>query len=146
MITWAETPVNYPDGQQNVNQPPDAQVAQGFIPETAGARGQPLPAQWANWLFRKIFRLINRDIVTDANGVGLFPYQDAMIRLEAIDRSNPANFLVAVGFKPVLGTHTLTVVSSNGLTLGAATADGNQAVSGGTDVIVMGSTRQFGDI
>jgi hypothetical protein len=147
MITWAETLVNYPDGQQNVNQPPDAQVAQGFIPETAGARGQPFPAQWANWLFQRIFRLINRDRVTDANGVGLFPYENAMIRLEAIDRDNPANYIVAVGFKPVGGgVHTLTVVSSNVLTLDTGTADGNQPVLGGTDVIVMGSTRQFGDI
>lgn len=146
-ISFAENTVSYPDGQQNVNQPPDSTLLSGFIPETAGARGQPLPAQWLNWLFQKIFRLINRDVVTDANGVGLFKYENAAIRLEAIDRDNPANFLVAVGFKPAGGgVHTLTVVSSNTLTLGAANAAGDQAVSGGTDVIVTGYTRQFGDI
>ena len=64
MINFAETYVGYPDGQQNVGQPPDAVLANGFIPETAGARGQPLPAQWLNWLFQKAFRLGEADLPT----------------------------------------------------------------------------------
>ena len=61
MIQFAENYVSYPDGQQNVGRPPDAILLSGFVPETAGARGQPLPAQWLNWILQKIFRLINRD-------------------------------------------------------------------------------------
>jgi len=37
MIEFAEVYVGYPDGQQNVGQPPDAVLLNGFIPETAGA-------------------------------------------------------------------------------------------------------------
>ena len=83
MIQFAEQYVGYPDGQQNVGQPPDAVLSRGFIPETAGARGQPLPAQWLNWLFQKVFRHINRDRVSDSAGVGLFTVPNSVIRLEA---------------------------------------------------------------
>lgn len=147
MTTWAENTVSYPDGQQNVSQPPDATFTNGFIPETAGARGQPLPAQWLNWLFRTLFRIANRDIVTDENGVGLFPYSNASIRLEAIDRDDPAKYLVAIGFKPSDGSvHQLTVIDSATLTLGTPTVAGDQPISGGVDVIVTGYTRQIGEI
>jgi len=144
---FAETYTSYPDGQQNVGQPPDAVITQGFIPETAGARGQPLPAQWLNWLFQKIFRLINRDRVSDATGAGLFTVPNSFIRFEAYDRDNPARFLVAIGYKGATDSvHALTVVHSATLTLGAATVDGDQPVVGGTNVISLGMSRQTGDI
>jgi len=147
MINFAETYVGYPDGQQNVGQPPDAILGNGFIPETAGARGQPLPAQWLNWLFQKLFRLINRDRVSDSAGVGLFTVPNSVIRLEAIDRADPNKYLVAIGFKGDADTvHQLKIVSSATLTLGAATVGGNQPVSGGVDVVISASSRQFGDI
>jgi hypothetical protein len=147
MINFAETYVGYPDGQQNVGQPPDAVLANGFIPETAGARGQPLPAQWLNWLFQKAFRLINRDKVSNAAGVGLFTTPDSFIRLEAFDRADPNKYLVAIGYKGAAdAVHTLKVISSATLTLGAATVGGNQPVTGGTDVVIMATSRNFGDI
>lgn len=148
MINFAETYVGYPDGQQNVGQPPDAVLANGFIPETAGARGQPLPAQWMNWLFQKVFRLINRDRVSDANGVGLFTVPNSVIRLEAFDRTDPNKYLVAIGYKGAAdAVHTLRVVSSATLTLGAATVGGNQPVSGGSaNVVIVAMSRQFGDL
>jgi hypothetical protein len=147
VITWAEIFKSYPDGQQNVNQPPDSTFLEGFIPETAGARGQPLPAQWVNWLFNKIFRLINRDRITDSLGVGLFPYENCSIRLEAVDRADPNKYIVAIGYKPAGGgVHVLKVVSSATLTLGTATTSGNQPVNGGADVIITGYSRQFGEI
>lgn len=147
MINFAETYVGYPDGQQNVGQPPDAVLANGFIPETAGARGQPLPAQWLNWLFQKAFRLINRDRVSNAAGVGLFTVPNSVIRLEAFDRADPDKYLVAIGYKGSAdAVHTLKVVNSATLTLGAATAGGNQPVTGGTDVVIMVTSRNFGDI
>lgn len=147
MINFAETYVGYPDGQQNVGQPPDAVIANGFIPETAGARGQPLPAQWLNWLFQKAFRLINRDRVSDSAGVGLFTVLDSVIRLEAFDRADPNKYLVAIGYKGAAhAVHTLKVINSATLTLGAATASGNQPVTGGADVVILATSRNFGDI
>jgi hypothetical protein len=147
MIQFAEQYVGYPDGQQNVGQPPDAVMTSGFIPETAGARGQPLPAQWLNWLFQKVFRLFNRDKVSDANGVGLFTTPESVIRLEAFDRADPNKYLVAIGYKGAAGVvHTLKVISSATLTLGTATVGGNQPVSGGANVVIMATSRQFGEL
>ena len=146
-IDFAETYVSYPDGQQNVGQPPEAVLTNGFIPETAVARGQPLPAQWLNWLLQKIFRLINRDRVSDANGVGLFTTPESVIRLEAFDRADPNKYLVAIGYKGAAGVvHTLKVISSATLTLGTATVGGNQPVSGGANVVIMATSRQFGEL
>ena len=146
-IDFAETYVSYPDGQQNVGQPPEAVLTNGFIPETAVARGQPLPAQWLNWLLQKIFRLINRDRVTDANGVGLFTVPNSVIRLEAFDKNDPNKYLVAIGYKGAAGDlHSLKVVASATLTLGTPTVGGNQPISGGSDVIIMAQSRQTGDI
>lgn len=147
MINFAETYVGYPDGQQNVGQPPDAVLANGFIPETAGARGQPLPAQWLNWLFQKAFRLINRDKVSNAAGVALFTVPNSVIRLEAFDRADPNKYLVAIGYKGAAdAVHTLKVINSATLTLGASTVGGNQPVTGGVDVVIMATSRNFGDI
>ena len=147
MIQFAEQYVGYPDGQQNVGQPPDAVLANGFIPETAGARGQPLPAQWLNWLFQKVFRLFNRDKVSDANGVGLFTTPESVIRLEAFDRADPNKYLVAIGYKGAAdAVHTLKVIDSATLTLGTPTVGGNQPVSGGANVVIMATSRQFGEL
>lgn len=148
MTTFAETYTSYPDGQQNVGQPPDAIVASGFVPETAASRGQPLPAQWLNWLFQKAFRLINRDKVSDASGVGLFVVPESVIRLEAFDRDDPNKYLVAIGYKHAAGVvHSLKVISSATLTLGTATVTGNQPVSGGSaNTVIMATSRQFGEM
>ena len=147
MIQFAEDYVGYPDGQQNVGQPPDAVLSAGFIPETAGARGQPLPAQWLNWLFQKVFRLINRDRVSDSAGVGLFTVPNSVIRLEAFDRNDPNKYLVAIGYKGAADVvHTLKVINSATLTLGAATTGGNQPVTGGANVVIMATSRQFGEL
>jgi hypothetical protein len=145
---FSEGYVSYPDGQQNVGQVPEAVQNNGFIPETAGARGQPLPAQWLNWLFQKAFRLINRDRVSSALGENLFTIPDSVIRFEAFDRADPNKYLYAIGYKGAAGTtHTLKVIASATLTLGTATASGNQPVSGGSaTVVTRGSSRQFGDI
>lgn len=148
MIEFAEAYVGFTDGQQNVGQPPDAIMLNGFIPETAGARGQPLPAQWLNWLFQKVFRLLNRDRVTDSSGVGLFTVPNSVIRLEAFDRDDPNKYIVAIGYKGNADVvHTLKVISSATLTLGTATISGNQPVTGGSaNVAILAMTRQFGEI
>lgn len=147
MQTFSENFVTYPDAQQNVNAPPDSVLLSGFIPETAGARGQPLAAQWLNYLFRTLFRYVNRDKVTDSGGAGLFPYADSMIRIEAIDMSDTNKYLVAIGYKGAAGTlHSLKVISSATLTLGTPTVNGDQPILGGTNVRIVGYSRQIGDL
>lgn len=146
MTTFAETNVNYPDGQTNVSPPPDATILNGFIPEQAQTRGQPLPAQWLNWALRTIFRNINRDKVSDATGAGLFPYANSSIRLEAIDMSDTNKYLTAIGYKAATGAHVLKVVSSSTLTLGTATVNGDQPIVGGANVRTVGYSRQIGDL
>lgn len=146
MTTFSETVVSYPDGQTNVLQPPDATIGNGFIPEQAATRGQPLPAQWLNWLFRQAFRLINRDKVSDATGSGLFPYANSAIRLEAVDMDDVNKYIVAIGYKGASGAHVLKVVSSATLTLGTATVNGDQPIVGGSNVRSVGYSRQVGDL
>lgn len=146
MTTFAETVVNYTDGQTNVLQPPDATIGNGFIPEQAATRGQPLPAQWLNWLFRQAFRLINRDKVSDATGAGLFPYANSAIRLEAVDMADVNKYIVAIGYKGANGAHVLKVVSNATLTLGTPTTNGDQPISGGSNVRSVGYSRQVGDL
>jgi hypothetical protein len=146
MTTFAEIFTAYPDGQQNITQPPDAVMSAGFIPATATSRGQPLPAQWLNWIFNRIFKHINRDVVTDNLGVGLFVTENAVIRLEAFDIANPARFIIAVGYKAAGAAPVLTVVSSATLTLGTPTINGNQPVNGGANVRIVGYSRQIGEL
>lgn len=146
MQSFSENVVNFPDGQINVSQPPDSTIASGFIPEQAATRGQPLPAQWANWLFRTLFRYVNRDKVSDATGTALFPYANSAIRLEAVDMADVNKYIVAIGYKGATGIHSLKVVSSASLTLGTATLDGNQPIVGGANVRSVGYSRQIGDL
>lgn len=146
MTQFAETVENYPDGQQNVSSPPDSTLASGFIPEQAETRGQPLPAQWLNWLFRQVFRYINRDKVSDATGAGLFPYINSAIRIEAVDMADVNKYLVAIGYKGASGTHVLKVISSATLTLGTPAVNGDQPIVGGSNVRSVGYSRQIGDL
>lgn len=146
MITFANTFTSYSDGQQNLNAPPDAVMATGFVPATATSRGQPLPAQWLNWIFNKLFKHINRDVVTDTNGVGLFTTENAMIRLEAFDIADPNKYLVAIGYKELGVIPSLKVISSATLTLGTGTINGNQPVAGGANVKIVGYSRQVGEL
>lgn len=146
MTTFAETQLNYPDGQQNVGPLPDATMSNGFIPEQAETRGQPLPAQWLNWLFRQVFRYINRDKVSDASGVGLFPYANSAIRIEAVDMADVNKYLVAIGYKGASGVHVLKVISSATLTLGTPTNNGDQPIIGGANVRTVGYSRQVGEL
>lgn len=146
MQSFAETVVNYSDGQVNVSQPPDATILSGFIPEQSNARGQPLPAGWLNWILRTLFRYANRDKVSDATGSALFPYASAAIRLEAIDIADPNKYLIAIGYKAATGTHVLKVTSSATLTLGTATPSGDQPIVGGANVQTVGYNRMTVDL
>lgn len=145
-ITFSEDVISYADGQTNVVPPPDATMQDGFLPERSDARGQPLPAQWLNYLLRTIFRYINRDKVSDASGAGLFPYADSAIRLEAIDMADPNKYLIAIGYKPASGVHVLKVTASATLTLGTPTVNGDQPIVGGANVRTVGYSRTINDL
>ena len=146
MTTVANTFTTYSDGQQNLNQPPDAVMDTGFVPATATSRGQPLPAQWLNWIINRLFKHINRDVVTDNLGVNLFTTENAMIRLEAFDLSDQNKYLVAIGYKESGLAPSLKVISSATLTLGTGTINGNQPVIGGANVKIVGYSRQVGEL
>lgn len=147
MQTFSENIVNFTDGQVNVQEPADTTMDSGFIPEQSDARGQGLPAQVLNWLFRTLFRYANRDRVRDSGGAQLFHIPNASIRIEAIDKDDPNKYLVAIGYKPASGVHVLKIVSSATLTLGTALSDGTQPVLGGSaNVQVVGYSRQIGDL
>jgi hypothetical protein len=147
MITFAETYQQYPDGQQNVVALPESITDIGFIPAQPNAKGQPLPAQWLNWLFQKVFRNINRDIITDESGARLFIYPESIITLTAFEKANPANFLFAVGYKGAAdAVHTLKVIDNLTLELGVGSENGDQPVINGTGLIVCGTSRQTGDL
>lgn len=145
-MNFSETVLQYGNGQLNLGQPPDAIMSTGFVPATATNEGQPLPAQWVNWLFNRLFRLSNRDVVSDATGVGLFVTENAMIRLEAFDIADPNKFLVAIGYKAPGVAPSLKVIQSATLTLGAGTVNGNQPIVGGANVKTVGYSRQVGEL
>jgi len=129
MTTFAETPIVYPDGQENVETPPPTLMLNGFIPKQVGVRGQPLPANWLNWFFRELFRKINRDRVTDGNGVNSIGTNECFVTLAAVVKTDPTKFIHAIGYKTGSGVPVMQVLSSATLTLGTLTAT-NTPVNG----------------
>lgn len=143
MTTFAETVVLYPDGQYNVADLPASLMNNGFIPKQIGVRGQPLPAQYLNWLFREAFRQINLDRTVNGNGVGAMDSgAEGLVTLYAIDTVTPANYIHAVGHKAAAGAPVFTVIGSNTLGLGTLT-DTDVPITGGlaADVLVRVSVR-----
>lgn len=147
---WAENDVVDPiSGQNNVLEPPTEKKLEGW------ARLEFPPRNWFNWLGRYTNRWLaflkqqeELAILTDGNGVGLFPYDGTvgtLITLTAVDLANPTRYIFAVGAKKPGLAPTLTVVSNNALTLGAGTLAGNQIVNGGTatDILVWGQTKTY---
>lgn len=87
-----------------------------------------LTYQWLNY-FDYLFNTLRKK--SDGNGANLISVENTMVILYAVDKVTPANFLYAVGWKGTT-SHTLNVIDSNTLTLGAQDANGTQAISGGT--------------
>jgi hypothetical protein len=123
MTTFAETVVSFSDGQSNVYALPENVMAQGFTPKQPGVRGQPLPANWLNWLFREIFRRIGKGW-KDGNGSNLIraDQTDSLIIVYAIAKTDPTQFLHAMGFKSGTSAPVFKVLNNSGLTLGTVTA------------------------
>ena len=127
---WADVEVFNPEtGQMNVIEPPEEKKNKGWE-----FKEFP-PRNWLNWLFKTTYLWLKhyseRTRITDGNGVGLFKNENCLIALYAVDKTAPANYLHAVGYRGS-GAPTLNVISNNVLTLGTSTAQGDQPVSGGT--------------
>ena len=142
---WANIDVaDQVSGQNNVIEPPQEKQDSGW------ARLEYPPRNWFNWLGRYTYRWLDwlkqqeeQAVITDGNGVGLFPTDSALITLHAVDSVTPANYIYAVGFKGVGANPVLTVLNNNVLTLGASTITGDQIVSGGAagDIIIWGQSK-----
>lgn len=143
MQTFAETEVLYPDGQYNIAELPESLVLNGFIPKQIGVRGQPLPAQYLNWLFREVFRQINLDRIGDGAGAGVIDAAaEGVVTLYAVVKTDVTKFIHAVGYKVADAAPTFQVLSSATLTLGAITSS-SIAISGAApaDVALRVSVR-----
>ena len=143
MQTFAETEVLYPDGQYNTAELPESLVLNGFIPKQMGVRGQPLPAQYLNWLFREVFRQINLDRVDDGTGAGVIDVAaEGVVTLYAVVKADVTKYIHAVGYKTANAAPTFKVISSATLTLGAITSS-SIAISGAApaDVALRVSVR-----
>lgn len=68
---------------------------------------------------------------SDGNGVGLFNIDDRMIILYAVDKGTPSHYLFAMGYKLFDQPPMLTLISSNGLSLGDSNIVGTQTIIGG---------------
>lgn len=137
MISFSENVILYDDQQNNVETPPESLMQNGFIPAGPNRRGQPLVANWLNWLFREAFRKINRNRVSDGTGAGLLSSQDSdtIIVLYAIQKTDTTKFLHAIAYKSGNTAPNWKTLSNSGLTLGTTTA---------TDVPIAGAAA--GDI
>jgi hypothetical protein len=130
MQTFAETEVLYPDGQYNIAELPESLILNGFIPKQMGVRGQPLPAQYLNWLFREVFRQINLDRIDDGAGSGVIDAAaEGVVTLYAVVKADVTKYIHAVGYKVANTAPTFKVISSATLTLGAITSS-SIAISG----------------
>lgn len=143
MQTFAENVILYPDGQYNVVDLPESLILNGFIPKQMGVRGQPLPAQYLNWLFREVFRQINRDRVSDGAGVGVMDAAaEGVVVLYAVVKSDVTKYIHAVGYKAANSAPSLNVIGFDTLTLGTVGTDSvsiNGAAPG--DVAIRVSVR-----
>jgi hypothetical protein len=143
MQTFAENEVLYPDGQYNTAPLPESLILNGFIPKQMGVRGQPLPAQYLNWLFREVFRQINLDRIDDGAGAGVIDAAaEGVVTLYAVVKTDVTKFIHAVGYKVANAAPVFKVISSETLTLGAITSS-SIAISGAApaDVALRVSVR-----
>jgi hypothetical protein len=142
---WASMDVVSPvTGINNVVSPPQSKRNVGWN------LYEPIARQFVNWLHRKAFewivyldsRINDGNKTTDGLGVELFPIHNAILTLHAVDKTNPANFIHAVGYRDT-GAPVLTVIASNTLSLDTPTVDGTVPILGASpdDIIVNGQSN-----
>lgn len=133
---WAENDVvDNVSGENNVIEPPAEKKNIGW------SRLEYPPRNWFNWLGRFTYRWLNwlkqqeeQAVVTNGDGVGLFPTDGALITFYAVDIVDPTHYLVATGYKASATNPVLTVTSSDTLTLdtGNFTVTGNAPITTAT--------------
>lgn len=139
---WAANDVQDPVSNQfNVVEPPTEKKLSGWF------LGEKPNRQWWNWLHRQAYlwlQFLSQQeafkVVTNANGINLYPTDGSLITLDAVDLSDSTKYLRAIGIKTAGVVPQLTVISSSGLALGTGTITGNQPVTGGTNVIISANT------
>lgn len=143
---WASDNVQDPISQQwNVVEPPLEKKTDGWF------LGEKPNRQWWNWFQRTVYDWIvwldqqqSQDVTTNASGVGLFPIDNALITIQAVDLSDSTKVYWATGIKtpgnpPVFAASSIT---ATGLSLGTGTSSGNQPILGGSaNVIVTATSR-----
>jgi hypothetical protein len=145
---WASQDVASPQtGVLNVVEPPDSKKNVGWNSFEQPARN------FENWLNRTVYRwlqffkdrVVDRQPVTDGNGTKIFNKDNVLITLTAIDKTNPNNFIHAVGYRAAGSAPILNTVSSNVLGLGSASSDGSINITGGatTNIIIYGQMQKF---
>ena len=142
---WASNDVVDPISQQyNVVEPPLEKKTDGWF------LGEKPNRQWWNWFQRLVYDWIvwldqqeSQNVTTDDAGVGLFPIDNALIEISAVDLDDPTSIYKATGIKlpGVAPQFAAASVISTNLTLGVGTVGGTQAILGGTNVIVTGLSR-----
>lgn len=143
--TWAEQLEVDPETNQfNVIAPTNEMRFVGYK-----FRSYPSRNHW-NWLFRTAFRWIRylrdrQDLekTADGNGIEIFA-ENSLITLYAVDKTVPANYIHAAGYRGV-GLPVLNTISNNVLTLGVAGSDGTYSISGGNveDVIIYANSKKI---
>lgn len=143
---WADQEVVDPvTNAPNVVEPTESHKNVGWMAFEPPARN------YFNWIHNTSYKwdlyfdyLLNTmEKITDGTGVELFSVQNCIIQLYAVDTTTPANYIFAIGFKGTT-SHDLNVIDNNVLTLGSQSADGTQAISGGTagNILVLGKSRK----
>lgn len=141
---WATATVTDPvSGQNNVIEPPTEKKLNGWD------RLEYPNRQWFNWLGRTTDLWVDwfdqqesQNVVTNGDGVGLFPVDEALIFLVGVDNatSAPPNIIIAAGYKSASVAPDLKVIFSSGgtlgnddgtLQLGTGTSGGDQPLTGG---------------
>lgn len=144
---WATNDVQDPLSQQwNVVEPSASKKSDGWF------LGEKPNRQYWNWLQRNIFdwivwfdSLFSRDITTGAAGIGLFPIDNALITICAVDLDDDTKIYQATGIKlpGAAPSFVPDSIISNGLSLGVGTITGDQPITGGSNVIVTSTSRSL---
>lgn len=117
----------------NVVEPPESKKNAGWN------FGEPPARSFFNWLHRLTYqwllylddRVTNRNSVGNGSGSEIANQENVLIELSAVDRTNPANYVKAVGFRGSAAP-VLNITASNVLGIGTPLADGTIPITGGT--------------
>lgn len=111
---------------------------------------EPIARNFVNWLHKMTYEWIiyfdskinDGNKTTDGTGTMLFPIHNAILTLYAVDKTDPANFIHAVGYRDS-GAPVFNVIASNTLSLDTPTVDGTVPILGAlsSDVIVNGQSN-----